>query len=375
MWYRYREPKTHHHTHHTDRVTHTKRRYSFFALLRTVLDTPLWLVRGYLSRFHHTDLKYANGTTLWLCLLFFAMKIFTALAISLLWASGTECFSLNSRNNALTPTLKSSPIKTTPSFERKARSPNFQLKASTTPPSSSDLELDTEAIAKYGLALVTQLSLISGLFYGLDTVLASTDLSTLPTPATWLICYFFCLRSRTFNPLNNKRPTRSKNAEGEEEIDVMTDLKRPSWFPPGILFPIMWVLIIGPMRATSSTMVIESLGGYFNPALMSFMLHLSLGDVWNTINNTEKRVGTAVAGISIFYMSAFNAAYQYYQVDPFAGKLLGATTIWLTAAAAIITEIWRLNPDENGEKASLLPMKVVGEDSVTTFSWGSKKEE
>jgi len=125
-------------------------------------------------------------------------------------------------------------------------------------------------------------------------------------------------------------------------------------------------------------MIINALGGYLSLPLMSFMLHLSCGDVWNTINNTEKRYGTAVLGIATVYASALHAAWRYYQVDPLAGKLLGGTAIWLTIAGTLIFEIWRLNPDEDGEKDSLLPMKVVGEPSITGFAWGassSKKEE
>lgn len=67
-----------------------------------------------------------------------------------------------------------------------------------------------------------------------------------------------------------------------------------------------------------------------------------------------------------------HAAYRYYEVDPLAGKLLGATAIWLTIASALIIDTWRLNPDQNGERGSLLPRKVVGEESVTTFSWAKK---
>ncbi len=136
----------------------------------------------------------------------------------------------------------------------------------------------------------------------------------------------------------------------------------------------MWILIIGPLRATSSTMIIESLGQYFSLPLMSFMLHLSCGDVWNTVNNSEKRLGTAVLGIVTVYVSALHAAWRYYQVDPFAGKLLGATAIWLTIAGTLILEIWKLNPNDDGVKASLLPMKAKDEKSITTFSWGSNSD-
>ena len=103
---------------------------------------------------------------------------------------------------------------------------------------------------------------------------------------------------------------------------------------------------------------------------MAFILHLTIGDIWNTINNTEKRYGAAVSGVICVVLSVINAAYQYSLVDPMAGKLLGGTAIWLVTAAALITDTWRLNPGEDGKKVPLFP--VVGE-AETFFVWFSDK--
>lgn len=307
---------------------------------------------------------------------FSMMKVGTIAAVLYTLVAGVQCFSVNSAVSSIS--LKTdTPISVAaqPLIGTYQRGHNFQLKATTSKPSSSDLELDTEAVAKYGISLVAQLSLIAGFFYGIDSVLASTGGNTvLPTPVTWFICYAFSLKSRTFNPLNNARPDREK-AMKEGKSDGFKDRNQPSWTPPGVVFPIMWLLIIGPLRATSATMVIESLGGYLSLPLMSLMLHLSCGDIWNTINNTEKRYGTAVLGIVTVYVSALHAAWRFYQVDPMAGKLLGATSIWLTIAGTLIFEIWRLNPNESGEKDSFLPVKAIGEDSITKFSWSSKNKD
>merc|ERR1719491_971996 len=105
---------------------------------------------------------------------------------------------------------------------------------------------------------------------------------------------------------------------------------------------------------------------------MAFILHLTLGDVWNTINNAEQRYGAAVVGVSGVVLSAAYAATQYAAVDPFAGQLLGGTCLWLVTAAALITDTWRLNPDANGEKVPLYPIKGEAE---TSFLWFAKSKE
>ena len=88
------------------------------------------------------------------------------------------------------------------------------------------------------------------------------------------------------------------------------------------------------------------------------------------MNNTEKRYGAAVVGVLCVVLSAANAASMYASVDPFAGKLLGGTLIWLCTAAALIADTWRLNPvvDGDGEERLVPLFPVVGE-AETEFMW------
>jgi benzodiazapine receptor len=230
-------------------------------------------------------------------------------------------------------------------------------------------QLDTDALTKYALAAITQLTLFSATFQLID--LASAQLgANLPFPAVAFLFYACSLKSRILNPLNNQRPDRSKAVEGEGSAGFR-DRVMPSWTPPGVLFPIMWLLIIGPIRAYSSALVVTATGSFFTLPTMAFIAHLTVGDIWNTINNTEKRYGAAVIGVLCVVLSAANAAYQYSTVDPFAGKLLGGTCLWLVTAAALITDTWRLNPTESGSRVPLYPVKGEAE---TSFQWGSRGE-
>ena len=231
-------------------------------------------------------------------------------------------------------------------------------------------QVDTDALAKYSLAAITQLALFSAVFQLID--LATSQLGIvgppLPFPALAFLFYACSLKSRVFNPLNNQRPDRSKAVDGEGSAGFR-DRVMPSWTPPGVLFPIMWLLIIGPIRAYSSALVVSATGSLFTLPTMAFIAHLTVGDIWNTINNTEKRYGAAVIGVVCVVLSAANAAFQYSTVDPFAGKLLGGTCVWLVTAAVLITDTWRLNPTESGNRVPLYPVKGEAE---TSFQWGSK---
>jgi benzodiazapine receptor len=239
---------------------------------------------------------------------------------------------------------------------------------------SSAPELDTDALVKYGSSIAIQMGIIAALFYGLDTIIDSTGIEV-PFPAVMALFFVFSLKSRTFNPLNNQRPNLNKAVNGENAGKGFGDRVMPPWTPPGVTFPIMWILVIAPLRSFTSALVYNANGHSFcDSAILALMLHLSTGDVWNTINNTERRFGTAVPSILIVSATAANAAFQYSQADPFAGKLLGATLLWFAVASTLIADTWRLNPNpETGERDPLYP--VTGGEIKTEFAWFGKSQE
>jgi tryptophan-rich sensory protein len=261
-------------------------------------------------------------------------------------------------------------------FVSKQQPPLFSSSSSTDPYASP--QLDTDAILKYGVSAITELTLFACTFKFLDvafTQLANNNIIAgggVPFPVAFAIFYACSLKSRVFNPLNNQRPDRSKAIQGKEGSAGFRDRIMPSWTPPGVVFPIMWLLIIGPIRAYSSALIATNIG-FFSIPIMAFMLHLTVGDIWNTVNNTEKRYGASVVGVLCVVLSAANAANQYYIIDQFAGKLLGLTLIWLVTAAALITDTWRLNPI-NGNEKKLVPLFPVKGEAETKFIWFAKKE-
>jgi benzodiazapine receptor len=259
---------------------------------------------------------------------------------------------------ALAPvtTTKSNKVATSDFASTTRTSSRTQLFSATN--TENEYDVDFDAIVKYTVAGIVQMGGLYCLLSVMDKGVSAFDFA----PPLWANCLFFyacSLKSRVFNPLKNERPKVANPLEVE--------LERPSWTPPGVFFPIMWLLIIGPVRAYSSAVVVDAAGSYATIATLSFLLHLSIGDIWNTINNVEKRRGAAASGVIFVIISAANAAYQYYQVDPTAGELLGATLLWLCTAGALVNSIWQLNPDQaTGQKDALYPVKGEVE---TKYAW------
>eukprot|EP00439_Symbiodinium_sp_Y106_P082750 s923_g22.t1 len=208
-------------------------------------------------------------------------------------------------------------------------------------------ELDSDAVGKYALSIAIQLVGITTFFTAIDSAVKASGVE-LPDWAVFALFFGMSLRSRIFSPLDNSRPDIQKATQGQA-TGGFNDRTMPSWTPPGFFFPIMWILIVAPLRAASSMMIWQQVGHLCDATILVLMLHLCVGDTWNTVNNVERRLGAAVPGVLCVWASALAASYAYFQVDPFAGQLLLPTCLWLTVAAALVTDTWRVNNTSGAE--------------------------
>jgi len=298
---------------------------------------------------------------------------------------------------------------------------------------SVEQQLDLGSCGRYLFAILFQMLFITTAFGAIDLACygplpGNIELGgPLPWPAVTAIFVGLSLRSRVFSPLDNSRPelgTASISPEADEVLKAKLDAAQgktiakelrkecesrgliidatmdrvelenrlrlyfadagarasagtpdrlmPSWTPPGITFPIMWVLVVAPLRAYSSTLIYEASSGRLNeahlndPVLLWLVFHLCIGDTWNTVNNVEYRTGAAVPSVILVWLSTLFAAKQYYYVEPLAGLLLGATAVWITIAGILVVDTWRINDAVQSEP--LYPYKRKGYQSKTRLS-------
>ena len=256
--------------------------------------------------------------------------------------------------------------------QRRAAPPlALEAQEEATPKEEAEITLDAGGLGRYVFAILLQLFAITT-FFGFVDLACYGPLpghAELGGPLPWqgVVAIFLLLsvRSRFFNPLNNARPELETGTQSQE------DRIMPSWTPPGVTFPIMWVLVCAPLRAFAASTLYEASTGRLNeghlndPVLLWLVLHLCIGDTWNTVNNVERRTGAAVPGVVLVWGSALFAAAQYYDAAPTAGLLLGATGLWITVAAALVVDTWRVNNARRPEP--LYPYKEKGTNSQTRF--------
>ena len=184
---------------------------------------------------------------------------------------------------------------------------------------------------KYVGATAVQYKLLMLALSGVDKV------ATLPKPAVWLLFAFLSLRSRVVSLLDNSRPNREEQKGKATPMDV----KRPSWTPPGIAFPFIW-LTITALRATAAQMAYA--GSLRAPALDALVLHLCIGDTWNCITNVERRLGVSAIGCFAVWGSVFRAVKAFgASAAPKAAYVLAPSLAWISVACVLTASIWNLN--------------------------------
>ena len=217
---------------------------------------------------------------------------------------------------------------------------------------------------KYVGATAVQYKLLMLALSGVDKV------ATLPKPAVWLLFAFLSLRSRVVSLLDNSRPNREEQKGKATPMDV----KRPSWTPPGIAFPFIW-LTITALRATAAQMAYA--GSLRAPALDALVLHLCIGDTWNCITNVERRLGVSAIGCFAVWGSVFRAVKAFgASAAPKAAYVLAPSLAWISVACVLTASIWNLNnrppiyPAEGDGDSADLRLKYLLQMEATSIRGG-----
>lgn len=245
---------------------------------------------------------------------------------------------------------------------------------------------DFLAFTSYLGATATQVTLLIAALHGLQLkvipVLPTGSLFTLPSPpiilslignrlsqvgeelalgssvanlAVFFLFLFLAVRSRIFSPLDNSRPSTSNNDP------VFKGRLRPWFQPPPIAFPFIWSTIAF-LRAISTTIIFNTTGTLLCTPIFALALHLSIGDTWNTINNVERRMGTAAFTVPAVLGSAAYVYYSMAQINEVASWVIAPMVAWLSVATCLVWSIWRINYNLAGAP-SLFPCKEEGPPS------------
>lgn len=132
---------------------------------------------------------------------------------------------------------------------------------------------------------------------------------------------------------------------GEE--NWYSNLKKPSWNPPGWVFPIMWLIVSKPTQLCAMSRILK-FGLRDSPeaswmAIAVYTTHLALGDTWNKVFFGLECVAQGTVVISLFFAALLTSAYLFYNIDATAGLYMLPTCGWVAVATALQYSIYFLN--------------------------------
>lgn len=121
-------------------------------------------------------------------------------------------------------------------------------------------------------------------------------------------------------------------------------LRRPDWAPPDWLFGPVWTALYIAM-GVAAWLVWRRLGlpGAIVP-LTLFAIQLLLNLAWTGIFFGLRAPGAAFVEIIALWAAILATMAAFWRVSRTAGLLLLPYLLWVTYAAALNYQIWRLNP-------------------------------
>ena len=120
-------------------------------------------------------------------------------------------------------------------------------------------------------------------------------------------------------------------------------LVKPSFAPPGWLFPVAWTLLYAAMALAMWFVLRRGSRDRFL-LLGLYIAQLAVNLLWPVLFFVQEALGLAFFWLILLWMLAAIMLYQFFQEDRVAGWLLVPYQLWLTFAAVLNFTIARLNP-------------------------------
>jgi translocator protein len=120
-------------------------------------------------------------------------------------------------------------------------------------------------------------------------------------------------------------------------------LEKPPWMPPDWVFAPAWSVLYGSMAVAAWLVWKQEAFSGARLALGLFGLQLVLNAAWSWLFFGLRQPGLALAGIVILWAAILATLLAFWRVRRVAGGLLAPYLGWVTFAAALNFEVWRLN--------------------------------
>ncbi|WP_255192937.1 TspO/MBR family protein [Natronobeatus ordinarius] len=119
-------------------------------------------------------------------------------------------------------------------------------------------------------------------------------------------------------------------------------LEKPTFYPPEIAFPVVWTLLF-TLMGVALWLVWRSDAAGRRLALGLFVLQMAFNVAWTPAFFTLEELLLALLVIVVLWMLVVATIVAFDRVDRRAAALLVPYLAWVTFAAVLNAELWRLN--------------------------------
>ncbi len=121
-------------------------------------------------------------------------------------------------------------------------------------------------------------------------------------------------------------------------------LTKPDWTPPGWVFPVVWSTLY--LLMGTAAWVVWSKGRDTpgrREALLAFVVQLVLNAAWTPTFFGAHLILPALVVITVLWLAILTTLIRFRRVSHIAALLLVPYLAWVSIAAVLNFEIWRLN--------------------------------
>lgn len=115
-------------------------------------------------------------------------------------------------------------------------------------------------------------------------------------------------------------------------------LKKPSFSPPGWVFPVVWTGLYTAMGIAKYRASVRK-----PTTALSYNIQLGLNFLWSFLFFRWGLRGTAFVEIALMLGAITWTTYEFYQADAVAGMLMMPYVAWVAFALGLNYSIWSLN--------------------------------
>lgn len=131
---------------------------------------------------------------------------------------------------------------------------------------------------------------------------------------------------------------------GMSDRSFYSSLIRPSFSPPGWIFPVVWTILYLLMAiAAYRIWMYGEEGADVKKALTLYGIQLVLNFLWTIIFFRFQSFGLAFIELLVLLVFILLTTFSFYEIDKKAAYLMIPYILWVSFAGVLNFAIWRLN--------------------------------